>query len=174
MQVLSPVEAARQIDYDGPTWLDRALLARQAFHGSPAGFDTELNQALADRGRWLTQQMLAVTRVDGGVSVKPETFDLLRQREVARLAHTLSRQLNAMHVPLEPGGRVSGVYDRSITTPTGKFAVIRDQDTFTLAPWKPVLEPMRGRCVTGLIQRQRANWVIDRGRTLPGVPDGRG
>jgi type IV secretory pathway VirD2 relaxase len=76
MRVLSPVDPARQIDYDGPTWLDRALLVREAFHGSPAGFGTELNQALADRGRWLTQQMLADTRVDGGVSPKPETFAL--------------------------------------------------------------------------------------------------
>ena len=34
-----------------------------------------------------------------------------------------------------------GFYNRSIDTPTGKIAVIRNQDTFTLAPWKPALEP---------------------------------
>jgi hypothetical protein len=39
---------------------------------------------------------------------------------------------------------VPGVYDRAITTPTVKVAVIRRQDTFTLAPWKPALEPFKG------------------------------
>jgi len=33
--------------------------------------------------------------------------------------------------------RISGVYERAITTPMGKIAVIRRQDTFTLAQWKP-------------------------------------
>ena len=92
----------------------------------------------------------------------------LRQRETARLAETLSRQLNAIHVPHEPGSRISGVYERSITTPTGKLAVIRREDTFTLAAWKPALEPLRGRAVTGLIQPHRVTWVLDRGRGLPG------
>jgi Protein of unknown function (DUF3363) len=168
LQVLSPVELARQIDYDGPTWLDRALIARDHLRASPAGFGTELNQALANRGRWLADQKLADTGVDGAVSPKPQMLPLLRQRESARLAQTLSRQLNSIHVPHEPGSRVSGVYDRSISTPTGKLAVIRNEDTFTLAPWKPALEPMRGREVVGLIQPHRVTWVLDRGRGLPG------
>jgi hypothetical protein len=95
----------------------------------------------------------------------------LRQRETARLAQTLSRQLNAMHVPHEPGSRIFGVYERSISTPTGKLAVIRREDTFTLAPWKPALEPMQGRAVNGLIQPHRVSWTLDRGRGLPGEPD---
>jgi len=33
---------------------------------------------------------------------------------------------------------VSGVYERAITTPTGKLAVIPREKTFTLAPWKPL------------------------------------
>jgi hypothetical protein len=92
----------------------------------------------------------------------------LRQRETARLAETLSRQLNAMHVPQEPGRPISGIYERAITTPTGKLAVIRSADTFTLAPWKPALEPLRGRAVLGLVGPSRVMWTIDRGRTLPG------
>ena len=71
-------------------------------------------------------------------------------------------------MPHEPGSRVSGVYERSITTPMGKLAVIRREDTFTLAPWKPALEPMRGRTVMGLIGPSRVMWTLDRGRGLPG------
>jgi hypothetical protein len=92
----------------------------------------------------------------------------LRQRETAHVAATLARQLNAIHVPHEPGSRVSGVYERAITTPTGKLAVIRREDTFTLVPWKPALEPLRGRVVMGLIGPSRVMWTLDRGRALPG------
>jgi Protein of unknown function (DUF3363) len=138
------------------------------YHVSPAGFGAELNQALDDRGRWLTQQMLAETRADSTLSPKPEMLTLLRQRESDRLAQTLSRQLNAMHVPYELGDRVSGVYDRAISTPTGKLAVIHNHDTFTLAPWKPALEHVRGHAVTGLIQQHRVTWMLDCGRAVPG------
>jgi type IV secretory pathway VirD2 relaxase len=52
--------------------------------------------------------------------------------------------------------------------PTGRLAVIRSADTFTLAPWKPALEPLRGRAVLGLVGPSRVMWTLDRGRTLPG------
>ena len=70
-------------------------------------------------------------------------------------------------MPHQLGDRVSGVYDRIITTPTGKLAAIRNQDTFTLAPWKPALEPMRGHAVIGFIQEHRVTWMLDRGRAMP-------
>ena len=49
-------------------------------------------------------------------------------RELARLTRDLSRQLNATYIQVEAGVQISGVYDRAITTPTGKIAVIRRQD----------------------------------------------
>jgi Protein of unknown function (DUF3363) len=167
LQLLSPIEIADQIPYDGPTWLDRVLFTPERLHVVPAGFGGEVNQALADRSRWLVQQGLADTRADGSVTPKPGAPALLRQRETDRLARTLSGQLNAAYLPPEMGEPVSGVYDGSITTPTGKLAVIRNQDTFTLAPWRPALEPMRGQAVTGLIQPHRVTWMPDRGRTIP-------
>ena len=81
----------------------------------------------------------------------------------------LSRHLNATFIASEPGSRISGVYDRAIATPTGKIAVIRRQDTFTLAPWKPTLEPMRGQAVTGLVGANRVTWTLDRGRGIAGT-----
>src|SRR5262249_61292117 len=103
----------------------------------------------------------------GSVTPKPEMPSLLRQRETTRLAETLSRELNVVHVPHDLGDQVSGVYNRSIPTPTRRLAVIRNRDTFTLAPWRPALEPMLGRRVTGLVQQHRVTWVLDRGRPIP-------
>jgi hypothetical protein len=165
---LSEVEIGRLATYDGPTWLDEAIVGKLQAQKEATGFAAELRQALADRGRWLAGRGLASISAMNEVAPKPDMMRSLRQRETAHLAETLSRQLNAIHVPHEPGSRISGVYERAITTPTGRLAVIRSADTFTLAPWKPALEPLRGRAVLGLVGPSRVMWTLDRGRTLPG------
>ena len=81
----------------------------------------------------------------------------------------LSRQLNATYMPHEPGSRISGVYERAITTPTGRLAVIRREDTYTLAPWKAALEPMRGQAVTALIGPNRVGVVARSWARLAGA-----
>jgi type IV secretory pathway VirD2 relaxase len=168
LDVLSEVEIGRLASYDGPTWLDEAIIGKLQVQKDTPGFPAELRQALADRGRWLAARGLADVSGYNELAPKPEMMRSLRQRETAHLAEMLSRQLNAIHVPPEPGSRISGVYERAIATPTGKLAVIRSADTFTLAPWKPALEPLRGRAVQGLVGPSRVMWTLDRGRTLPG------
>jgi type IV secretory pathway VirD2 relaxase len=168
LTILSPVELERLPNYDGPTWLDRALAARERIASAQIGFGSELEQALADRRTWLVEHRLAELGPSGELVSKPQMPTMLQQREQTRIAETLSRQLNAAYLPHEPSSRVSGVYERSIATPTGRVAVIRREDTFTLAPWKPGLEPLRGRSVAGLIGPARVTWTLDRGRGLPG------
>ena len=87
----------------------------------------------------------------------------LRRQDAGRIAESLSRQLNAVYFPQEVGSCISGVYERVVTTPTTKLAVIRRAGTFTLAPWKPALEPMWGRMVTGFIGPNRVARTLDRG-----------
>ena len=168
LQVLSPVEIERQAAYDGPTWLDHAIVSKWRPNPQLRGFASDLDDALAARGRWLAERKLADVSAAGVIAPKPEMMRSLRQAESQRLVRDLSQRLNATFVASEPGARISGVYDRAIATPTGKIAVIRQQDTFTLAPWKPVLEPMHGRAVTGLVGATRVTWTLDRGRALPG------
>jgi hypothetical protein len=168
VQVLSPVEMERQTAYDGPTWLDQAILSKWRPDASVRGFAAEVDGALAARGRWLVARQLAETGPAGDIAPKPDMMRRLRQAETHRLAEDLSRRLNASYLPAEPGRQIADVYERSITTPTGKLAVIRQQDTFTLAPWRPALEPFRGRAVMGMIGPNRVMWSLDRGRTLPG------
>jgi hypothetical protein len=168
LTVLSPVELERLPAYDGPTWLDRAVTAKERISTGPTGFGAELSQALDARRKWLSDRQLAEFRPSGEVVAKPQMISVLQQRERANLAETLSRQMNATYMPNEPGSRVSGVYERSVSTPSGKLAVIRREDTFKLAPWNAALEPMRGQMVIGAVGPQRVTWTLDRGRGLPG------
>jgi hypothetical protein len=168
IQVLSPVELERQATYDGPTWLDQAILSKWRPDGSARGFAAEVDSAIAARGGWLVARQLAATGPAGDFAPKPDMMRRLRQAESQRLAEVLSRRLNASYLPAEPGRHITGVYERSITTPTGKLAVIRRQDTFTLAPWRAAIEPFKGRAVTAMIGPNRVTWALDRGRGLPG------
>jgi hypothetical protein len=68
----------------------------------------------------------------------------LRQAETDRIVRDVSRDLNAAYLPAEPGGRIAGVYERSVTTPTGKLAVIRREDTFSWLRGGPASSPSRG------------------------------
>jgi hypothetical protein len=168
VQVLSPVEIERQVAYDGPTWLDQAILAKWRPDASRRGFAAEIDGVLAARGRWLVARQLVEAGPAGDIAPKLDMMRRLRQAETHRLAEDLSRHLNASYLPAEPGRQIAGVYERSIATPTGKLAVIRQQDTFTLAPWRPALEPFKGRAVIGMIGPTRVMWSLDRGRALPG------
>jgi len=168
LQVLSPVGVERQATYDGPTWLDQAILSKWRPEDQMRGFAADLHGALAARGRWLATRNLASMSPAGDVSPMPEMMRILRQAETERLTRDLSQHLNATYMQTEPGAPISGVYDHAITTPTGKIAVLRRQDTFTLAPWKPALEPFKGRAVLGVVGPNRVTWTLDRGRALPG------
>jgi hypothetical protein len=132
------------------------------------GFAAELRVALSGRANWLVERGLAAPAGANQVAPEPQMLLTLRQHEIAHVAETLARQMKATYLPHEPGSRVSGIYERHVVTPTGKIAVIRREDTFTLAPWRPALEPLRGRAVTGLMGPKHVTWTLDRGRGLPG------
>jgi Protein of unknown function (DUF3363) len=163
-----PIE--QQISYEGPTWIDQALIAKWRPDADSTGFGAELRSAFADRLRWLQRRQLAQPKADNNceLALTPDVMRSLRLIETQRLVAALSRDLGASYVSHEPGTRIGGIYERAITTPTGRLAVIRREDTFSLAPWKPALEPLRGQRVIGLVGPTRVTWAIDRGRTLPG------
>lgn len=167
LQELSPVQLEEQTYYEGPTWLDQAIVSGWRPEGGMPGFAAQLNDALAARARWLAERRLAHATPGGGTGTEPHIMRTLRQMETDRIVQGLSQRLKATFVATQPGNRISGTYDHSIRTPTGRIAVIRREDTFTLAPWKSALEPMRGRVVSGLVGPSRVNWTLDRGRSLP-------
>ena len=131
------------------------------------GVSAELRLSLIARGQWLAGRALAKMNGMGEITPSPHMMPTLRQLEKEQQVLALSAQMKAAYLPSRTGDRVTGIYERSIQTPTGKIAVIRNQDTFTLVPWKPTLEPMRGLAVTGSIGHTRVTWALNSGRELP-------
>jgi hypothetical protein len=168
LEVLSTVELKQLPPYDGPTWLDQALLKHRTLDDHARGFVAELEEALVVRAEWLASKGFVGRTSTGEIEIKPQLIAALRQRETQRVAAALARELKATYLPPEPGARISGIYERSVSTPTGRLAIIRQEDTFTLAPWRPSLEPFRGRPVTRITTPSRVSWSLDRGRGLPG------
>ena len=168
LQLLSALEIERQTNYEGPTWIDQALLDKWQPDPVAAGFGAELRHAFASRLRWLRQRdLLAPNNDTGEWAPLPDLMRILRRLETQRLVAELSRELGATYVACEGDRRICGIYARAIVTPMGKLALIRRDDTFTLAPWKPALEPLRGQMVTGWVGPSRITWTPDRGRALP-------
>jgi type IV secretory pathway VirD2 relaxase len=168
LHVLSAADFDRQTTYEGPTWLDQAIVTKWQPEIRTTGFTADAHKALLARTDWLVSRQLIKQSQDGKHVPRTDMMKVLRQAETQQLAADVSRRLNAAFVPATPEARITGTYDHAITTPTGKIAVIRREDTFTLAPWQPALEPFRGQAVAGIVGPTRITWVHARGRGLPG------
>ncbi len=168
LHLLSAADLDRQTTYEGPTWLDQAIVSRWQPEIRTTGFTAEADKALKARTDWLASRQLIEPSQDGKRVARADMMRALRQAETRHIAADVSQRLNAAFLPAPSGARIAGTYDHAITTPTGKIAVIRREDTFTLAPWQPALEPFRGQAVAGIVGPSRMTWTHARGKGLPG------
>ena len=168
LQLLSATDLDRQTTYEAPPCLHQAIVTKWPPEIRTTGFTAEADKALQARTDWLVSRQLIEPMQDGKLVPRADMMKALRLAETQQLAADVSRRLNAAFVPPTPGARITGTYDHAITTPTGKIAVIRREDTFTLAPWQPALEPCRGQAVAGIVGPTRMTWMHARGRGLPG------
>ena len=132
--------------------LRRADLARSGhtlevatrYPGAP-GFVADVQRALG-RSRSLAGRAASSPQVSPADVIAPNA-DMMRASTPGRdrrLVRDLSRHLNSTYIHTSQAQRISGVYDRAITTPAGQDRRHPTEDTFTLAPWKPALEPFEG------------------------------
>jgi type IV secretory pathway VirD2 relaxase len=163
---LLPVE--RQIGADGATWLDRELTSRAPESVRDAGFGRAVNDALTRRRQWLVEQELAKEE-DGRTIYRTNLLNVLRRRELNRVARQLSDKLGLAYAETKSGDHVEGVYRRPVELASGKFALIEKARDFTLVPWRPVLERSLGQRVTGIARDQSISWTLGRQRSGPEI-----
>ena len=163
VELHSHVPIHRQTRAIGATWLDRTLIDGAA--PAPTGFGAEVREALDDRGQFLVQEGLA-TRRGQRLMLARDLLATLRDREVADVGRALSAENGLEHRPVGNGGKVSGIYRRSIMLTSGRFAVLEDGVGFSLVPWKPVLEQRLGRTVAGIMRGGSVSWDLSRQRGI--------
>ncbi|MHC2333459.1 relaxase/mobilization nuclease RlxS [Bradyrhizobium sp. USDA 4454] len=143
----------------GATWLDRKLVGKAPDELASSGFGADVETALRARRQWLIEQGLA--REDGGrMRFARNMLETLEARELARTAADISARTGLAHVGAKAGDTISGIYRRSLTLNSGRFALIERSHDFVLVPWRPVLERARGQLVTGIVGGEGISWSI--------------
>jgi type IV secretory pathway VirD2 relaxase len=145
--------------HGGITWLDEDASVSAA-HGPAGSFGSKVAEALRRRQQWLVEQ---------GLADKPDRLDILRRRELQRVAGQLSRELGTLFVEAEPGLPIEGTYGRSVQVGMMRMAVIENSREFTLVPWRPVLERQIGKEVSGIMRGRDVSWTFGRQRSGPEI-----
>jgi hypothetical protein len=145
--------------HDGITWLDEDPIVSDA-HGAAGSFGSKVVDAMRRRQQWLVEQ---------GLADMPDRLDILRRRELQRVAGQLSRELGSHFVEAEPGLPIEGTYRRSVQVGMMRMAVIENSREFTLVPWRPVLERQIGREVSGIMRGRDVSWTFGRQRAGPEI-----
>jgi hypothetical protein len=165
VELLSAIPLERLPAHDGATWLDRELVSPIS-NPRDSGFGSELRSALAQRRSWLIDQGLASGEAET-FACHPGMLLVLERRELAKVGADLSSENGLKFAEHGPGALVEGVVRRRLDLASGRFAMIEGMTEFVLVPWRPVLEPMLGKEVSGLVRSTRSiSWTIGRERGL--------
>jgi Protein of unknown function (DUF3363) len=158
LRIQSYLTFEKLAEAEGVSWFDKELLAKAPTHIADHGFGAEAKTALNRRRQWLISQGLGQLDGQGQLQPRPQLFETLRRREYEQATQALSKELGVPHnAPIE-GEHISGTYTKSATLASGKFAVVQKAHEFTLVPWRPDIEPMRGKVITGTASAQGIQW----------------
>ncbi|MGE3476781.1 MAG: relaxase/mobilization nuclease RlxS [Rhodospirillaceae bacterium] len=164
IETLSSVAIERQAKAEASTWLDQELTKDQPTPLRDAGFGREARQALLQRQDWLISQNLA-HREDGRVVYRKDLLQVLRRREMTRAGTEIAKEHGMTYS--DYGREIAGIYRKSIRLVSGRFAMIEtSRSTFTLVPWRAVLERNLGSHVAGILRGGNISWTLGREKGL--------
>jgi hypothetical protein len=162
VEVSSAVDLDRQITADAATWLDHQLVGRHQVKTVPMGFGRRVEEALERRDETLIARKLAYRTQDGTMRYQPDLLATLQRRELERAGKALeAKSVSGLaYVPARDGTTIRGIYRGTITLTSGRFAVIANEQQFTLVRWRDIMERFRGREVAGLVRGMGVSWQL--------------
>jgi type IV secretory pathway VirD2 relaxase len=163
-EVRSYLPIEKQTRAIGATWLDREITRGEGGLGV-SGFGAEVRGALEKRAEFLIEQGLARPQ-DGRTILARNFLAVLRERELESAAGSITKETGLDYRPAIDGTRESGVYRGAVTLASGRFAMLDDGHSFTLVPWRPIVEPRRGQSVSALVRGDEISWEFGRQRGL--------
>jgi hypothetical protein len=162
VEVHSAVDLDRQIGADAATWLDRQLVGRHRVETAPMGFGRQVEKALERRRETLIARNLAYRAHDGGIRYQPDLLATLQRRELDRAGKQLeAKSVSGLaYVAARDGATIKGIYRGAVSLTSGRFAVIANEQQFTLVPWRPILERFQGREIIGFVRGMGVSWQL--------------
>ena len=145
-----PIE--RQARVIGATWLDQLIGGGRGLGN--LGFGAEAKQAMQQRADFLTEQGLAERR--------GQHMILARNLEVTQAAKGIAADTGLEHRAVADGQRVAGIYRRSVMLASGRYAMLDDGMSFSLVPWKPVIEQRLGQQLAATMRGSGISWQVER------------
>ena len=145
-----PIE--RQARVIGATWLDQLISGGRGLGN--LGFGAEAKQAMQQRADFLTEQGLAERR--------GQHMILARNLEVTQAAKGIAADTGLEHRAVADGQRVAGIYRRSVMLASGRYAMLDDGMSFSLVPWKPVIEQRLGQQLAATMRGSGISWQVER------------
>jgi type IV secretory pathway VirD2 relaxase len=164
IELRSHLPIDQQVRAMGATWLDKQLVG-DGSGLTTQGFGAQVRDALHSRVDFLAEQGLAERRGQH-VALARNLLATLRDRELATVGKALQDQTGQTYRPVQHGGQASGIYRRSLQLASGRFAVLDDGVTFSLVPWRPVIEQRLGQQVSAIVLGQSVNWQFGRLRGI--------
>jgi type IV secretory pathway VirD2 relaxase len=164
LRILSYLNLEKLVTSEGATWLDRELASKSPSFVGNQGFGNDVKSALRNRLQWLTERGMAEPTPEGDVRPTAAAMKALTRNEMnqAFAKHSAASGLQATQ--LMDGERFEGTYTRPISLASGKYAVFENSKEFTLVPWRPSFEDIRGKSLTGKVTGSTIAWELA-GRT---------
>lgn len=146
VMLLSEMPVERQVNFIGPTWLDRHLVGKPIFIGA-RGFGAAAQAALQQRTDHLIGEGLADFR-NSEIRFVPNLLRTLRDRELALEGDKLARAMGRSFHLIQTGEVLRGILVGEHQLASGKFGLIDDGFALSFAPWRPDFANQLGRRVS--------------------------
>jgi hypothetical protein len=96
-----------------------------------------------------------------------DLLNALRGRELSDATGKIAVEIELVYRPSAEGEHIAGIYRQRVILSSGRFAMIVDGLGFQLVPWRPALEQLLGRQVSGvMLPSGGVDWSFGRKRGL--------
>ncbi|BEP62300.1 relaxase/mobilization nuclease RlxS [Variovorax sp. V213] len=163
VELRSHMPLEQQIKAMGATWLDCSLVIDAAKGQQPVaqGFGAHVREAVAQRADFLAGHGLAQRRGQRVILAR-NLLATLRNRELAVAGKALQHQTGQPYRPAQDGEHVGGIYRRNVELASGRYALLDEGTSFSLVPWRPVIEHRLGQQVSVIVRGRSATWQFGR------------
>ena len=155
LTVRSWITLENQIEARSETWLDGA---------SADTTYTSRRFAKAQTARLSFLRKQGLLR-EGESQLSKDARTRLRAEELRREAAAQGKRTGRYQVELANGDMLEGKFEKTVDLASGRMALIGNQKSFALVPWRPDLERHRGRSLVIEQRAQGPSWSFPPGRT---------